>query len=111
MLEPKEKMDDTFYIIDAKVLGANDMLLTWILPVSALMMLLELRYWPVLALIGSGVYLYFSGYIVLSRLLLSNAAKKVGSKGSQVIAYIFGILWTVASILMIALSMERIQLG
>ena len=108
MLEPKEEMDDTFYIIDAKVLGANDMALTWILPVSAVMMLLDLPYWPVFALIGSGIFIYFSGYIILSRLFLRRAGKKVGSKSSQVTGYVFGLLWIIASIGMSVLSIIKI---
>jgi hypothetical protein len=108
VLEPKEEMDDTFYIIDSKVLGANDMALTWILPVSAVMMLFDSTYWPVFALIGSGIFVYFSGYIILSRLVLRSAGKKVGSNSSQVSGHVFGLLWIIASIGMSVLSIIKL---
>ena len=107
MLEPKEEMDESFYIIDAKVLGTNDMALTWILPVSAIMMIFNVKYWPILALIGSGVFVYFSGYIILSRLILKTAGKKVGSNNSQIIGYVFSLFWIIASIGMSILAVDH----
>ena len=108
VLEPKNEMDETFHLIDSKVLGLIDMALTWMLPVSAIMMLQGYRYWPILALIGSGVFIYFSGFIVFSRIFLNKDGKKVGSTNSQVTGYIASVLWVIASFGMIYLSIIEI---
>ncbi len=108
VLEPKEDMDDTFYLIDSKVLGVIDFGLTWILPISAILMLLEYRYWPIYALVGGGVFIYFSCFIILSRVILLKFGKKVGSANSRIAGYIASLLWIVASFGMIVLSIIEI---
>ncbi|MCP4592342.1 MAG: hypothetical protein GY842_16540, partial [bacterium] len=52
VLEPKGQIDPTLYVIEAKAEGLTDMLLTWTLPLSALLMLLGHPLWPYLGLIG-----------------------------------------------------------
>ena len=59
VMDPKESMDETLHIIDSKVLGLNDMLLTWTLPLSAALMIFNISLWPFLGLIGGGIYSYF----------------------------------------------------
>jgi hypothetical protein len=108
VLEPKDEMDDTFHLIDSKVLGLIDIALTWILPLSSIMMLLQIPYWPIFALIGSGIYIYFSGFVVFSRLFLSKAGKKVGSPSSQITGYVASFLWFIASLGMTYLSFIEI---
>jgi hypothetical protein len=104
LLESEEEMDPTLHIIEARALGLNDMLLTWTLPLSALLMLLEHPLWPYLALIGGAIYTYFSGLIILSRVYLKRRGKKVGRPSSERAAYVFSVIWILSSFSMIALA-------
>ena len=104
VLEPEDEIERTMYLYERYSQGIPDALLTWMLPASALMMLLEHELWPFLALVGGGVYLYFPSVFSITRIVLKRDGFKVGSPGSQVTAYVLGALWTLSAFYMIALA-------
>ena len=108
--EPEEDLDRSMYLFERYSQGIMDILLTWILPVSALMMLLDIKHWPILALVGGGVYLYFPGVFSITRIVLKRDGLKVGSPASEIAAYTLGILWTLSAICMIVLATAEIGL-
>ncbi len=108
LCEPENEMDQTLYIIETKAHGLNDMILTWTLPLSGLLMIVDHRYWPVFALVGSGIYLNFSGIIILHRIFLKNRGKRVGSPSSEKVAYFFGSIWILSAVTMIGLAINKL---
>ena len=108
VLEPEGEMDPVFHIYEAKVMGLADMLTTWILPLSGLLMLLKHPVWPFLGLIGGGIYIYFAGLIVLGRIILKKNGKKVGSSSSITAAYGFSVIWVLSAAAMIVLSWKAL---
>jgi len=104
VLEPEAEVDPTLYIMETKVEGLVDILLTWTLPAAALLMILDHPLWPYLGLFGGGVFLYFAGLITLSRVFLKRAGKRIGSPASERAAYLFGSLWALAAFTMIGLA-------
>ena len=109
VLEPQEEVDPTLYVIEARAMGLSDLLLGWILPASALLMLLHHPIWPQLALIGSGVFIYFSAVIILSRVYLKREGKRVGRPASERAAYLFGGIWIACSLAMIVLAVSALS--
>ena len=107
--EPEEELDRSMYLFERYSQGIPDVLLTWILPASALMMLLDYEHWPILALIGGGVYLYFPSVFSITRIVLKRDGLKVGSPASQATAYVFGALWTLSAIYMIVIAIAEIS--
>ncbi|MDJ0909383.1 MAG: hypothetical protein QNI99_09315 [Woeseiaceae bacterium] len=108
--EPEEEIDRSMYLFERFSQGIPDILLTWMLPASALMMLLDIEHWPILALIGGGVYLYFPSVFSITRVVLKRDGFKVGSPSSQVTAYVLGALWTLSALYMIVLAIAEIGL-
>ena len=106
--EPEEELDRSMYLFERFSQGIPDILLTWLLPASALMMLLDYGHWPILALVGGGVYLYFPSVFSITRIVLKRDGLKVGSAASQVAAYVLGALWTLSAIYMIVLAIAEI---
>jgi hypothetical protein len=109
VLEPKEELDPTLYVVEARAMGLSDMLLGWILPASAFLMLLDHPLWPHLALIGSGVFIYFSALIMLSRVYLKREGMRVGRPASERAAYLFGGAWIACSLSMIFLAIDALS--
>lgn len=109
VLEPEEEVDPTLYVIEAQSMGLSDLLLGWTLPASALLMLLRHPIWPYLALIGSGIFIYFSAVIVLSRVYLKREGRSVGRPASVRAAYLFGGIWVVCSLAMIVLAVSALS--
>ncbi len=106
--EPEEDIDRSMYLFERYSQGIPDILLTWLLPAASLMMLLDHQHWPILALIGGGVYLYFPSVFSITRIVLRRDGRKVGSPASQVTAWVFGALWTLSAIYMIVLAIAEI---
>ncbi len=106
--EPEDEIDRSMYLYERYSQGIPDAVLTWMLPASALMMLLEFELWPILALVGGGVYLYFPSVFSITRIVLKRDGLKVGSPASQVTAYVLGALWTLSAIYMIVLAVGEI---
>ena len=102
--EREGEVDQSMYIIETKAHGLTDTLLTWMLPLAALLMIFDAPYWPVLALIGGGIYLYFPGIIMLNRVYLKKHGKDVGKRSSELGAYVFGFTWIAAAVAMIVLA-------
>ena len=101
VLEREEELDPALYLIETKAMGWSDMALGWILPAAALLMLIGHPLWPYLALVGSGIFLYFSAVTSLSRLYLRRAGRKVGRPASLRAAYLAGGIWSACAIAMI----------
>jgi hypothetical protein len=107
--EPHGELDVSLSIIENQAEGLTDTLLAWTLPAAALLMLLESPWWPALALVGGGIYLYFSTHIMLSRVYLKKHGKKVGSRVAEKAAYVFGCVWLFAGLSMITLAVAQID--
>lgn len=108
VLEPEEEMDPTLHIVEARAMGLTDMLLAWTLPAAALAMLLAHPAWPYLALFGSGVFVYFSGVFMLSRVYLKRGGMKVGRPASERTAYLFGAIWIGTALAMAGLAVSAL---
>jgi hypothetical protein len=111
VFEPEGEIDRSMYVFERYSQGIMDMLLTWILPLAALLMILDNGYWPIVALVGGGVYLYFPGVFMITRFVLKRHGMKVGRPSSVRSAYIFGFIWTVSALAMIVLAVLKLQTG
>ena len=107
--EPEQELDRSMYLFERYSQGIPDILLTWMLPAAALMMLLGLDQWPLFALVGGGVYLYFPGVFIITRIVLQNDGKKIGKPASVFTAYLLGTLWTLSAIYMIVLAVAELS--
>ena len=106
---PEEHMDQTLYIIETKANGLSDILLTWMFPLSGLLMILDHPSWPFLALVGSGVYLYFACLTIFCRYFLQRQGKKTGSAKDVKVAYVFSVIWILSSVAMIVLAIRELS--
>ncbi|MDJ0699096.1 MAG: hypothetical protein QNJ07_04510 [Woeseiaceae bacterium] len=109
--EPEEDVDRSMYLFERFSQGIMDVLLTWMLPASALMMLIGNEFWPILALVGGGVYLYFPGVFSITRIVLKRDGKKIGMPASEVTAYVLGTLWTLCAVFMIVLAVAELAIA
>lgn len=109
VLEPENEFDPTLRIVERYAMGPSDAALAWMLPLSAALMLLDHAAWPYLALIGAGVFLYFSAVTSLSRIYLRRNGLKVGRPSSERAAYVFGGIWSLCSLAMIGLAIAQLS--
>ncbi len=105
---PEEEMDQSLYIIETKANGLSDMLLTWTLPLSGFLMIVDHIAWPYFALVGSGIYIYFALLTIFSRVFLKKRGREVGSTSSEKAAYVFSAIWIVSATTMIILAIMKL---
>ena len=105
---PEEEMDQSLYIIETKANGLSDMLLTWTLPLSGFLMIVDHIAWPYFALVGSGIYMYFALLTIFSRVFLKKRGREVGSPSSEKAAYVFSAIWIVSATTMIILAIMKL---
>jgi len=108
LIESENEVDQSMFLFERYSMGIMDILLTWTLPVSALLMIMENSYWPLFALIGGGVYLYLSGTFMITRIILKRHAKKIGRPSSVKAAYVLGWIWILSSVTMIVLAVIKL---
>jgi len=109
LAEPEVEVNQSMHLFERFALGIMDSLLTWILPLSALLMIIGNSSWPLLALVGGGIYLYFPGVFMITRIVLKRHGKKVGRPSSVRTAYVFGWIWILSAITMIVLAVIELN--
>lgn len=107
--EAEGEIDPVLYLIETKANGLTDTALTWTLPLSALLMILNVSVWPMLALLGGGIYLYFPGLVILNRVFLKRHGRNIGKASSEYTAYVLGFIWIVSAVAMITLAIREIS--
>jgi hypothetical protein len=109
LFEPQDEVDQSTFLFERYSMGIMDILLAWTLPLSALLMIVERNYWPFFALVGGGVYLYFPGVFMITRIVLKRHGKKVGRQSSVRAAYMFGWIWILSAATMIVLAVIELR--
>ncbi|MEO1743300.1 MAG: hypothetical protein AAFR99_15995 [Cyanobacteria bacterium J06629_9] len=109
LCETEGEMDPVLFLIETKANGLTDVALTWMLPLSGLLMILDVSGWPILALIGGGVYLYFSSIVVLNRVFLKRHGRNIGKASSEYTAYVLAFIWVASAVAMITLAIREIS--
>jgi hypothetical protein len=109
LFEPEGQIDSSICLFERFSQGIMDVLLAWILPLAGLLMILENQYWPILALVGGGVYLYLPGVFMITRIIWKRNGRKVGKPSSVRAAYIFGTIWIMLAVIMITLAIVELK--
>ena len=108
VFEPEEDVERGMWLIERFSQGVMDVLLTWMLPLAGMLMILDHILWPILALIGGGVYLYFPGVFIITRIVLKKRGLKIGSRSAELTAYVFGSIWIISAVTMIGLAIKKL---
>ena len=109
LAEPEDEVDPHMYLFERLSQGIMDFLLAWILPLAAILMVLEQPSWPLFALVGGGVYLYFPGVFMITRIVLKKRGKPIGRPSSVLLANVLGTFWTLSALTMISLAVMELS--
>lgn len=101
--EAEADVDAVFYI-DARGEAIWDSMIIWTLPLAGILLILQHPYWPYVALVSGGSYLYFSGRNLVTRLMMQRRDIRIGSLNNIRIANLFIPLWGLAAVITIILA-------
>ena len=103
LMEKKTDVEPTYYV-DVRAECIWDAMTLWVLPVAASLLVVGGRGWPLLALIGGGVYVYFAGRGIVQRILMQRRGIAVGNPKTVKVFYLFLGLWGAAGLAAILLA-------
>ncbi len=110
MSEHESEVDPVFW---ADVRGESiwDTMILWTLPAAGILLLLNQSPWAYFGLVGGGMYLYFAGRGILTRLALLRRNIRIGAPGKQKVFFVFLSLWGLIALITIALAAGDLSQG
>ncbi|MGI9603161.1 MAG: hypothetical protein ACR2QE_14840 [Acidimicrobiales bacterium] len=81
----------------------------WTMVVAGALMVFDHRWWPLFGLVGGGMYLYFAGRGILTRLNLRRRGLRIGSAASVRVGLIFLMLWGAMALVTIGLAVAEVD--
>jgi hypothetical protein len=109
LTEPESDVDLTYYA-DARGEAIWDTMITWTLPVAGILLLLDSLLWAYFGLVGGGIYLYFAGRGISSRLAMQRRGIRIGKPNSVGAAYLFLAVWGVIAVVTIIMAVAALPL-
>ena len=103
LAEPESDVDPT-YFVDGRGEAIWDALILWILPVAGILLLLDNPSWAYFGLVGGGIYLYFSGRMLIVRLLMKRHDIRIGKPETMKLYNAILILWGLIALVTIVLA-------
>ena len=85
-----------------------DSIVLWTLPVAGVLLILNTPHWTYLGLVGGGMYLYFAGLGIVTRIIMQRRGFRIGKPESLKVAYIFLTLWGLAAIITITIAIAAL---
>jgi hypothetical protein len=103
LAEPEADVDPTFFV-DGRGEAIWDAMILWILPFAGILLLIDNPAWAYFGLVGGGIYLYFSGRMLVVRLLMQRHEIRIGKPETVKLYNAVLILWGLIAIVTIILA-------
>ena len=107
LTEPETDVDPTFHA-DGRGEAYWDTATLWALPVAGVLLILNNPIWVYFGLVGGGMYLYFAGRGIVTRIIMQRRGFRIGKPESLKVAYIFLTLWGLAAIITITIAIAAL---
>lgn len=103
LAEGEETVESTYWA-DMRGEALWDFLTLWTLVVAGVLLILDSPAWAYFGLVGGGMYVYFAGRGVLTRLEMQRRGFRIGTAQSVGAAYILLPIWGVVGLVTIVAS-------
>jgi len=107
--EPESDVDPAFFA-DVRGEAIWDTMTLWILPLAGLLLLLNSTWWAYFGLVGGGMYLYFAGRGIVTRLVMQRRGIRIGKPKTLKVIYLFLILWGMIAVVTIIMAVKALPL-
>ncbi len=86
-----------------------DFLTLWTLPVAGVLLVLDVAEWAYFGLVGGGIYLYFAGRGILTRLAMRRRGLRIGAPGQVRVGLAFLAIWGVTAAITVAAAVVALE--
>lgn len=108
LMESDEEIEPV-YAADIRGEAAWDSLTLWTMPVAGVLLTMGHDAWAYFGLVGGGMYLYFAGRGILTRLAIRRRGFRVGADSSVTTAFALLAVWGVAATVTIAAAVVALR--
>jgi hypothetical protein len=105
--EPESNVDPTFFA-DFRGEAIWGALSLWTLPVAGILLIINNTLWTYFGLVGGGMYLYFVGRGITSRLTMQRHNINIGKSKNLKLNYLFLTLWAIIAIITIIIAVATL---
>jgi len=105
--ESASDVDSTFFS-DMRGQAIWDAISLWTLPVAGVLLIIHNAVWTFFGLVGGGIYLYFVGRGIASRLIMQRRGINIGRSNLKVIFFL--TLWGIIAIVTIIIAIATLDL-
>ena len=108
-LQEREADVEPAFFADARGEARWDACILWVLVLAAVLLLFDHRWWPYIALVGGGMYLYFAGRGIFTRAELAGRGFRIGTPSNVRVAYVTSAMWGLAAVGMIVAAIAELE--
>jgi hypothetical protein len=94
LMESEEAVEPTYWA-DIRGEAVWDAATLWVLVVAGALLAVDHSAWPYFGLAGGGMYVYFSGRGILTRIAMRRRGFRIGDPASRRLGYTFLSIWGV----------------
>lgn len=108
-LTESERDVDLSFWADGRGEAVWDALTLWTLVVAGVLLVADAHAWAHFGLVGGGMYVYFAGRGLLTRVSLRHRSVRIGSPGNVRTAFVFLGVWGLMGLVTIALAVRQLS--
>ena len=108
LAEAEEDVEPAFW---ADGLGEArwDTLTLWTMVVAGVLLIADASSWAYFGLVGGGMYLYFGGRIIFTRVAMQRRDLRIGAPQNVRLGYIVGAVWAAMALITIVASIASLE--
>jgi hypothetical protein len=110
-LTEHENAVEAAYHADIRGEAMWDTLSLWTMPVAGILLAAGVAEWAYFGLVGGGMYLYFAGRGVVTRVVMQRRGLRIGSPGNVRAAYLMLAVWGVMAVVVMVAAADRLMGG
>lgn len=108
LTENEAAVEATFHA-DIRGEAAWDTLTLWTMPVAAVLLIAGSPTWGYVGLIAGGMYLYFAGRGITTRMVMQRRGIRIGSPANVRAAYALLTVWAVMAVVTLGLAVAALE--
>lgn len=108
VMEAEEDVEPAFWA-DVRGEAWWDAFTLWIMVLAGTLLILDVRAWAYAGLVGGGMYLYFGGRGILTRLAMTRRGLRIGAPANVRLGFVFSGVWAMMAAVTIVAAIVTLE--
>jgi hypothetical protein len=108
LAEAEDDVEPAFWA-DGRGEARWDTLTLWTMVVAGVLLIADASSWVYFGLVGGGMYLYFGGRIIFTRVAMQRRSLRIGAPQNVRLGYIFGAVWAAMALITILAAIASLE--